>query len=438
MKRQIAILLAFLPLMVWAYDFSAMVSSGQTLYFSFCNGGVKVVYPNSTSTPVNGWDGFNRPTGNLAIPAAITQQGVQYPVVEVAAFAFYGCSDLTSVIIQEGVATLGNSSMKNCSAMISIELPASLQSIGSQTLGSCTSLAHIHTRGHQPPTTHSSAFLGTTLSNVTLHLPCGSQSAWAVEVWSQVGSVEESPCSAILSVAVNDILRGVVTGGGSYPPGSDVSLSAVPAEGCFFAGWNDGDTANPRIVHLTADTLFRALFFVMRHDTILLTNTVLVHDTTIIHDSMAVHDTVYPTFYRLLVLSDEPSLGLGVGSATLPAGTEVEVCALPLQGACFSSWSDGNTDNPRTLTLTANTELRAFFNPLSISTLTPQWTVAVNGLTLTVGCTPGERLRLYDTMGRLYFETYAESGTTRLTLPSSGVWVLQVADGPAKKIISNN
>ena len=50
---------------VWAQDFSLVVSSGQTLYFSIVAGGVEVTYPNHGGMAVNGWDGYTKPTGDL-------------------------------------------------------------------------------------------------------------------------------------------------------------------------------------------------------------------------------------------------------------------------------------------------------------------------------------------------------------------------------------
>jgi hypothetical protein len=74
-----------------------------------------------------------------------------------------------------------------------------------------------------------------------------------------------------------------------------------------------------------------------------------------------IHDTIIitPTFYRLQVLSDNESLGLGVGSATLPEGTVAEICALPIDGGRFAGWSDGGSGNPRQVTVTGDMILTA-------------------------------------------------------------------------------
>ena len=54
--------------------------------------------------------------------------------------------------------------------------------------------------------------------------------------------------------------NGQVTGGGEFWYGDTATLTAIPAENHRFLYWNDGDTANPRTVVVTQDTLFTAYF----------------------------------------------------------------------------------------------------------------------------------------------------------------------------------
>jgi len=57
--------------------------------------------------------------------------------------AFYGCSSLASVTIPEGVTTIGSSAFSGCSALASVTIPASVTTIGSGAFQSCTSLTNI-------------------------------------------------------------------------------------------------------------------------------------------------------------------------------------------------------------------------------------------------------------------------------------------------------
>ncbi|MGN1247159.1 MAG: hypothetical protein ACI4UO_01075, partial [Paludibacteraceae bacterium] len=49
------------------------------------------------------------------------------------------------------------------------------------------------------------------------------------------------------------------------------------------------------------------------------------------------------------------------GNGTYPKGTEVTLEATANAGYTFKEWSDGNTDNPRTITLTEDVTLTAIF-----------------------------------------------------------------------------
>ena len=52
--------------------------------------------------------------------------------------------------------------------------------------------------------------------------------------------------SYTVTVKSNNPEWGTVTGSGSYKDGETVIISAVPAQGCCFVSWKDGNTANPR------------------------------------------------------------------------------------------------------------------------------------------------------------------------------------------------
>ena len=74
-KGVLALLLALFAGMgtVYAYDFSATCSTGQTLYYNITNSTshfVEITYPGtSTSNP---WEGYTQPTGNITLPSTVT------------------------------------------------------------------------------------------------------------------------------------------------------------------------------------------------------------------------------------------------------------------------------------------------------------------------------------------------------------------------------
>jgi hypothetical protein len=54
--------------------------------------------------------------------------------------------------------------------------------------------------------------------------------------------------------------RGTVTGGGTYPEGTVITIEATALEGFEFVSWSDENTENPRQITVTADATYIASF----------------------------------------------------------------------------------------------------------------------------------------------------------------------------------
>lgn len=147
-----------------------------------------------------------------------------------------------------------------------------------------------------------------------------------------------------ITVLPNDPALGAVTGGGTYPQGSTIEISATPFENVAFRSWDDGNTDNPRSITVTGDMTFTALF-----------------------------EAVQPgETYTITVRSENPLMGTVFGGGTYPVNTIINIGASPNQGFYFSGWQDGDMNNPRTITVTSDAEYVASFstNPTVTYTVT--------------------------------------------------------------------
>lgn len=168
------------------------------------------------------------------------------------------------------------------------------------------------------------------------------------------------------------------------------------------------------------------------------TTVVVVHDTVLMTET--VHDTVIEpmVFYDLSVTTNNPSRGVGVGSGHFPQGTLVEIAGVPTSGNTFQQWSDGNSENPRTVTLTQNIEISAVFvasNPNSIGEEPPSWSIWAEGSCLVIEGLQGDQLRILDLNGRILESHSYAVGTIRFQAPATGSYFVQIGNTPARKIV---
>ncbi|MBO7481983.1 MAG: leucine-rich repeat protein [Bacteroidales bacterium] len=65
--------------------------------------------------------------------------------------------------------------------------------------------------------------------------------------------------------------------------------------------------------------------------------------------------------YTITALANNNNYGYVTGSGTYEEGTEITLTAMPYEGYRFVQWDDGNTENPRTITVTSDATYIAIF-----------------------------------------------------------------------------
>lgn len=137
-----------------------------------------------------------------------------------------------------------------------------------------------------------------------------------------------------LTVVSADETMGTVTGGGTYAYGTEVDIEATAKEGYEFTQWSDGDKNDKRKVTVTANATYTAQFK---------------------------KTEVAPKSYTVVVKSQDESMGLAYGGGTMLEGSETTIGANAKEGYKFVQWNDGNTSNPRVVTVTADVVYTAYF-----------------------------------------------------------------------------
>ena len=173
---------------------------------------------------------------------------------------------------------------------------------------------------------HSCQLPGRPYAFYNKYLPIGWLSDWPL---SPVGYYLVIVDKWDLDAEPNETGWGEVLGGGRFPDESDDTIEAVPAPGFAFVSWDDGVTDNPRVIHLTADTSFVAIFQCTQQ-------------------------------FNLQVFSSDDAMGTVTGGGSYYA-SDVTITATPNLGYKLTQWNDGVTDNPRVVHLVSDTAFVAHF-----------------------------------------------------------------------------
>ena len=96
---------------------------------------------------------------------------------------FWGCADLTSVTISEGVQMLDMYVFKDCTSLKSVTFPKSLMEPGYYTFENCTALETVYFEGDAPYWFDSNFFKGVT---ATAYYPAGNET-WTEEIMQNYG-----------------------------------------------------------------------------------------------------------------------------------------------------------------------------------------------------------------------------------------------------------
>ena len=129
-KVLIIILLISTTITAYAFDFSAVCSTGQTLYYNILTDStVGVTYPNYYWRYSEYYYGYSKPVGDLVIPNSILHDNVNYQVVSIENNAFYNCTGIHSLVIPDSVTSIGESAFYGCSGIDSLYLGSSLTTI---------------------------------------------------------------------------------------------------------------------------------------------------------------------------------------------------------------------------------------------------------------------------------------------------------------------
>ena len=372
--------------------------------FSGCSG-VTVVNLGNSLTNIGSKAFYGCGLSTVSIPMSLTSIGAE---------AFGDCVRLKSVIwdarncsdfatsfpetvtaftFGKNVRLIPSGICQDMALIDSISIPSTVTHIGDFAFYGCDGLERIISSASIPPTISETTFEDYTTK---LYVPIGSKTRYhEADYWSNFTDLRNDGASYTI-VLSTDIEKGSVSGGGLYEDGEIVRISATPKVGYLFARWSDGNTENPRKITVESELSLTAEFTAVCRLSVLSNDATMgtvkgsgeyAESTIVILSAlpnegfqfarwndgstenprpMTVMDDTELTaeflpLHSLSVAADNTTTGIVEGSGEYAEGTVVILSALPNEGFQFARWNDGNTENPRPVTVMEDTELTAEF-----------------------------------------------------------------------------
>ena len=405
--------ICMLSLHAMAYDLFSYTHQGNTLFYNI-----------TSDNTVEVW-GLNSVSGAVVIPSSVTNNGTTYSVTSIGDEAFYLCSGLTSVTIPNSVTSIGDYAFEGCSSLTSVTIGNSVTSIGDYAFISCSGLTSV-TIPNSVTSIGDYAFEGcSSLTSVTIGNSVTSigyrafyecSGLTSVTIPNSVTSIGQSAfayCSGLTSVTIPNSVTSI--GNSAFAGCSSLTSVTIP-NSVTSIGWYAFASCSsltsvtiPNSVTLIASSAFEGCSS--------LTSVTIGNSVTSIGDysfygcssltSIVSKATVPPVLgnevfsnpnncnvtvpcgsllfymvsswnnyfpYRITEgLSFDLSVAANDDSFGSVSVVETQSCnvrtltATPSSCKSFVAWNDGNTDNPRTVTITSDTSFTAIFESVEIS-----------------------------------------------------------------------
>ena len=341
---------------------------------------------------------------NVTIPPAITNLGVE---------AFYDCYHLPSIVIPPNVTSLGVNSFSYCHNLASITIPASVTNIGLDAFTECASLTNITVDPQNPAYSSLAGVLFDKNQTTLIQCPGGLAGTTVIPatVTNIISAAFES-CNNLTGVTIGSHVTSI--GFFAFDNCTSLTNLTIPSSVTSIAGYAFYDCINLSGVYFQGNAPsgvnVSSVFSNDNHATVYYLPGATGFGATIGGRTTALWQGTVTT------ATSPASGGSASGGGTYAVGTNVQMVATPNSGWTFTGWSDGNSHNPRTISVAGGgtTYTANFMNAAGGSIATPMF-AGTNGL--------------YDLTGILTNLSADFSSGSSTTTISEAVVVLQSTTG---------
>ena len=366
---------------------NSVTSIGNHAFFC-CSGLTEVTIPNSVTSI--GDYAFADCTGltEITIPNAVTT---------IEGYAFTRCTGLKTVTIGNSVTTIEDGAFNGCTGLTEVSIPNSVTSIGDYAFADCTGLTEIAIP-NAVTTIEGYAFTRCTgLKTVT--------------IGNSVTTIEDGAfngCTQMESVTIGEKVESI----GESAFAKCNSLTAVTSKA----------VTPPQIWATTFDDYAMTLYVPAGCKS-------KYAETKYWRNFTDIRETGV-TLHTVTANATDETMGYVIGAGEYPQGSTATLVAVPFGQNYFVRWNDGNTDNPRTITVTGDMTFTAEFAPAgsAVETLeNGERGIYATGRTLHVE-NGGESYRVYTAAGRLVYT----GNDSSVTLSAPGMYIVRTGDRSQK------
>ncbi|MCR4658889.1 MAG: leucine-rich repeat protein [Bacteroidales bacterium] len=390
--------------------------------FRNCSGLTSITIPNSVISI--GEDSFMDCTGLISVAfnadsctyAGTFDYGPFHGCTNITSFTLgdnvkvipsYLCRDLTSlynITIPGSVTWIDAYAFYSCSGLTSVTIPNSVTSIDWYAFGNCNSLDTVYMMPLEAPTLGSSVFFHNASDRVFILNGCSYDNYYNNSSWN---SYRTYLCDPIINISLNVLANDSTFGTANVVPGrsnrdircdSTTVIEATANYGYHFDHWSNNKTTNPDTLKLTNDTSITAIFAKNQYSVVGSPNdgtkgSVDGSDTVDYLDSVTLTAQAYYGYHflcwsdndtnnpRTVVANENINLtaifeynrytinanadtsihGYCTGGGSYNYLSSRTIQANAYYGYHFTQWNDGVNTNPRTITLTQDTQFVAMY-----------------------------------------------------------------------------
>ena len=367
-------------------------------------------------------------SGDVVIPSTVTYNGKQYTVTKINAGAFLLDSALTAVTIPNSMTSIDSHAFQGCSNLKKViwnarnaqDFPPINTSYYIHPFSGCDRLTdfvfgdeveHIPDYLCYNLTSLKNLVIGNSVTNIGSNAFEGCTGLTEVTIPNSVTSIGSSAfngCAQMESVTIGEKVESI----GESAFAKCDNLTAVISKA----------VTPPQIWATTFDDYFIPLYVPAGckpkyAETKYWRNFTDIRETGV-------------TLHTVTANATDETMGYVMGGGEYPQGSTATLIAVPFGQNYFVRWNDGNTDNPRTITVTGDMTFTADFAPAgsAVETLeNGERGIYATGRTLHVE-NGGESYRVYTAAGRLVYT----GNDSSVTLSAPGMYIVHTGDRSQK------